>query len=218
MTEEKRAIYSVSGLMAYEACPWQYYYSFVRKYPPPITASMRRGTSVHKVIADSVRQPELIPEVPEEVVPLAEAFRQSRFQGPAVATEKRFTLPFAQADVRGRIDLVLPHGNGLEVVDFKSGHGAGREGVGESLQLPLYTLAVSKLFDLPPERLRYTYFFLADGTEIGFDASEEGFARLTERVDHLIDDITAKRFDPRSDCTCYACEIRRSWRSKSRSG
>ncbi|HZS94261.1 MAG TPA: PD-(D/E)XK nuclease family protein [Chloroflexota bacterium] len=213
---EKRPVYSVSGLMAYETCPWQYYYSFVRHYPPPITSSMRRGTSVHKVIADSVRHPELIPEsVPEEVAPLADAFRQSRFAVPAIATEKRFVLPFEQADVRGRIDLIVPREPGLEVVDFKSGNGAGRNDLKDSLQLPIYALATSKLFDLPADLLHYTYFYLGDATEISFAASEAGFAQLTERIDSLIANIGARRFDPRPGCTCYACEARRTRRGRS---
>jgi DNA helicase-2/ATP-dependent DNA helicase PcrA len=202
-----RPIYSVTALMVYEACPHQYYTTFVRGIPPPVSRAMRRGASVHSLIARHFRKPELLPaSAPPEVQPLLDTFRHSRFNVPPVAVEKPFVLPFGRADVRGRIDLVLPRPDGgLELVDFKSGSGDGREWVQESLQLPLYALATSKRFERPAEDLSYTYFFLGDAKEVSFRATDDGFGRLKRRVDTIIAAIQGEVFVPPGGCTCHAC-------------
>jgi hypothetical protein len=193
--------------MVYEACPHQYYTTFVRGIPPPVSRAMRRGASVHSLIAKHFRKPELLPAAaPPEVQPLLDTFRQSRFNVAPVAVEKPFILPFERADVRGRIDLVLPRlDGGLELVDFKSGSGHGREWMQESLQLPLYALATSSRFERPPEELSYTYFFLGDAVEVSFRATGDSFDRLRRRVDAIIEAIEREVFTPAAGCTCYGC-------------
>lgn len=209
MKDSPRPIYSVTSLLVYDACPWQYYYSFVLRVPPPVTPAMRRGTSVHKLIADRFRHPELVPtQLAPAVQRLLDNFTRSRFNLTPIATEKRFVIPFQRADVRGRIDVVLPHGRGLEIVDFKSGSGQGRDDLVHHLQLPLYALASRTLFDRPADALKYTYYFLSDSTEISFDASEPGFAGLTARVETLLSGIDEGQFEPGLGCTCHACRAR----------
>jgi hypothetical protein len=202
----KRSIYSVTSLLVYESCPLQYHTTFVRGIPPPITPSMRRGTSVHSLISKHLRQRELVPEtMTPEVRALLERFQQSRFNVSPVAVETSFVLPFERGDVRGRIDLVLPaQGNRLEVVDFKSGSARPAEEMRAHLQLPLYALAVSERFQRPAEELAYTYYFLRDDTEVSFSLDESGGQRVRGRVEGIITSIQEERFDPRPDCGCYA--------------
>jgi DNA helicase II / ATP-dependent DNA helicase PcrA len=215
---EKRPVYSVTSLMVYETCPHQYYTTYVRKISPPVTAGMRRGASVHKLIKDLFKGPELLPpDVDPEVAGLLESFKRSRFNVSPVASEKPFRLPLDLGDVRGRIDLILPRRDGgLELVDFKSGSMRSREGLDRGLQLPVYALAAARLFDRRPEDLSYTYYFLGDGGEASFTTSAEGFAELTTRVGGVMEAIQSRQFDPTPGCECHACQWRKRWRDAAR--
>lgn len=209
-------VYSVTSLMVYESCPLQYYYAFVLGIPPPRTPGMIRGTNIHKLISNHYRQRELVPDtLTPELQALFDDFKRSRFNVAPVASEKPFRLSLGAGDVRGRIDLVLPRDDGkLEVVDFKSGHPQERRALHRHLQLPLYTLAVSSLYDKPVDDLAYTYYFLRDQTEVSFTPSPGTMAELKGRVEGLMQRIQAERFEPTPGCQCYAC--RREQRSARR--
>lgn len=206
-----RPAYSVTSLMVYEACPLQYYYAFVLGVPPPRTPGMIRGTNIHKLISNHYRQRELIPGTLEpDLQRLFEDFKRSRFNIAPVASEKAFTLSLGESDVRGRIDLVLPgEGGTLEVVDFKSGSPQDRSALSQHLQLPLYTLAVSEMYDREPGDLAYTYYFLRDGTEVSFTPTPQSTAATKDRVGAIIDNIQAGHFDRSPGCGCYACRRER---------
>ena len=197
--------------MVYEACPLQYHTTFVRGIPPPITRGMKTGTSVHSLIAQHLKQRQLLPgEVEPEAQAMLERFKESRFNQAPVAVESGFRLPFERGDVRGRIDVVLPRpGGGLEIVDFKSGNARAREELENSLQLPLYALATKERFDLRPEDLAYTYYFPREGEEVSFVPTQEGFERLAARVEGLMEAIQEGRFEPLPGCQCHACEWQR---------
>lgn len=194
--------------MVYETCPLQYYMTAVLKLPPPISAGMRRGTSVHKLVADHLRgRAVLLPPDEPDVRRRYETFRASRFNCSPVAIEKPFTLYLEGGRVRGRMDVIFGWGEtGLEVVDFKSGSGEGRDNLGERLQLPLYALAAGDIFGRSAEDLAYTYYFLEDGTEATFTATARSMQAVRGRVEALIARIQAGEFAPTSGCSCFACE------------
>ncbi len=204
-------MYSVTSLAVYEACPFQYYEAHVLGIPPPRTPAMKRGLSVHKLIADHYRGRQYLPETLDPAVRrLFEDFRESRFNVPPVASEKSFRLQLERGDVRGRIDLVLPgQDRELELVDFKSGQGDGRDDFGSHLQLPLYSLAAADLFEREAEDLTYTYYFLSDKVQMSFPATTAGFGALRRRIAGIMEGIQAERFEPTAGCACYACRRER---------
>ncbi len=142
--ESIRPVYSVTSLVMYEFCPLQYFYAFVKRIPPPRTPAMTAGVTVHKLLSDHFRQPHLLlPDVPPDVMEMFLAFQASRFNVPPVVSEKSFKVSMERADVRGRIDVVLPSGEaGLEIVDFKSGEESFRA---SDLQLELLRERVGRL-------------------------------------------------------------------------
>lgn len=219
---DKKPVHSVTSLIAYEVCPWQYYTTHVRGIAPPVTRWMRRGTSVHSLIAKHLKGKQPLPQVLDggvepEIRPLLDRFLGSRFNVAPHLVEKGFILPFGPGSVRGRIDLVLPRPDGgLEIVDFKSGSGSGRsrEEVEGGLQLPLYAMAVSRRFEREPRDVSVTYYFLGDNHEISFTPDEESAGRLTERVEGIMRAVAEGRFDPRDGCECYACQWRQQWRGR----
>lgn len=204
---DERPHYSVTELMAYEACPYQYYATYVEGRPQPVTPGMRRGASIHAYIARLLRQPSFFAlDAPPEMKPLLETFLRSRFNVPPVAVERPFVYPFEGGDVHGRIDLVIPDdGGGLELVDFKSGSAWSPDALSESLQLPLYALAASRDFDVPADDLAYTYFFLRDGHEARFQPDSDTLGRVADRVEGILEAIHLGLFMARPGCSCYAC-------------
>lgn len=207
----ERPAYSVTSLIVYEACPLQYYYAFVLGIPPPRTRGMIRGTNIHRLISNHYRQRELLPgTLDPDLQRMFDDFQRSRFNVGPVASEKPFTLALGDSDVRGRIDLVLPRQyDKLEVVDFKSGHSQDRNALARHLQLPLYTLAVSSIYEKEPDDLAYTYYFLRDQTEVSFSPTAETITQLKKRVAGVIANIQAEHFDPAPGCQCYACRRER---------
>ncbi len=197
--------YSVSGLMAYEACPYQYYLTYVRRVPPPLSPAMALGTNIHALIAAHFTQPSLLePEATPEALELFNRFLQSRLNTRAILFEQAFTLPFAGGSVRGRIDAVFPLDDGrLELVDFKSGRPEAREWLGDTLQLPLYGMAVAERFGCSPEELLYTYHFLRDGSEQTTAPTPDSKQQITQRVDTILHAIQRGQFIARPGCQCY---------------
>jgi DNA helicase-2/ATP-dependent DNA helicase PcrA len=172
-----------------------------------MSAARARGTSIHKAIADHLRQPQLIPvDLPADTSSLFETFLASRFNRPPVLCEAAFLLDFAPGDVRGRIDSVFARDNsGLEVVDYKSGTARPPEELAENIQLPLYAMAAAQRFRLRLEDMTWTYFYLGDATEVGFAGNQATGTRLVETVERLIDSIQSGEFMSTPGCTCWAC-------------
>jgi hypothetical protein len=73
------------------------------------------------------------------------------------------------------------------------------------LQLPLYALATAERFAVPPESLRYTYFFLTDGQEVSVAPDVTAFDGVRDRVEGIMRGIADRQFAPAPGCTCHAC-------------
>ncbi|MGI8824629.1 MAG: PD-(D/E)XK nuclease family protein [Chloroflexota bacterium] len=203
----KKPRYSVSALVTYDACPLQYFDRFVRRIPPPRSDALLRGLAVHSLITRHFGQAPLIPlPVEADVQALVDAFSRSRFHCRPLAVEKPFLLDMTLGHVYGRIDLVLPQGtDGLEIVDLKTGPARSRDDLKENLQLPLYSLAATRLFGRRPEDLQFTYFFLDGAVEVSFPGDAAMFDVLEHRVENMLRAIQEKRFEPAPGCNCQAC-------------
>ncbi|WP_077490030.1 ATP-dependent helicase [Sinomonas mesophila] len=74
--------------------------------------------------------------------------------------------------VRGRIDAVFQDADGgWELVDWKTGRApSGRDARARSVQLAVYRIAWSRLHNVPVEKIRAAFCYLADGTVVRPDA------------------------------------------------
>lgn len=213
-------IQSVSALMTYETCPRRYYHEYIVPLPREIYRATLVGRDLHLRIEDILRGHEhtrhlaieddvdLHPSERIGVSPSPErmlsTFETSRFNRTPLMLEQPFTLRFQNGHVRGRIDAVYVTDDGVEVVDFKSGHPVGPTAL-DWLQLPLYALALNEVWGYEPSHLCYTYFFLQTGTEVQARASHDTIVLTRQRVERLLAAITERQFAARPDCACPVC-------------
>jgi hypothetical protein len=189
---------SVSSLELYERCPREYKAWRVDGRVPPFARALQRGSDVHDQIAahlsgKPVRRPQRG----------FAAFRESRFNRPALVVEHSFEAELAPCFVVGRIDAMYAAGGGFEIVDWKSGAGS-QEMYDAALQLPLYCMAIARLWGRPVTDFRYAYFFLSSGKEYAGMVTPEMTEGVSRRLETLVAGIQAEDFS-RGCGKCWAC-------------
>ncbi|CAN5704248.1 ATP-dependent DNA helicase [soil metagenome] len=157
----------------------------VRPAPSAPGEPRRRGTEVHRLIEEQSRGLALYPDEheldepdsaaePTDVERLIEVWRERGYPGRTIAVlpsgepmiELPFTIRHGDRLVRGRIDAVYDRGGeGLEIVDFKTGRRF--EPAGDDDQLGIYARALVANGLVPAgTKLRLTYEFLDGGPPI----------------------------------------------------
>jgi len=102
----------------------------------------------------------------------------------------------------GRIDRVDRDGDGLHIIDYKTG--APREP--DPLQLQMYALIVAREFD--PAPIRASYHYLESGEWITQGATQETMARALEDIRQQVAGIVAEREYPTSPGPlCSYCDF-----------
>ncbi len=161
-----------------------------RRRPVPVapTLSARRGTQFHAWVerhfgAASLMDLEDLPGADDDVVPadaelaaLQRTFLSCRWAGlTPVAVEADLETPVAGTTVRCRVDAVFPAGDGVEIVDWKTGSPAGDAAAQEArqMQLALYRLAWSRLHGLPLDRVRAAFYYVAHDVVVEATAMNE---------------------------------------------
>lgn len=101
---------------------------------------------------------------------LKETFLASEFaERTPLAVEQPFELRLGTGDtavqVPGKIDAIFAAGDGIEIVDWKTGHStAGAELRAKSVQLSVYALAVAQMDRFAGVPVSAAFFYLADDT------------------------------------------------------
>jgi DNA helicase II / ATP-dependent DNA helicase PcrA len=222
---------SVSAIVQLARCPKQFYWTVVRPLPRRPSRHARLGQEVHRWIElRSIGQGRL--DDPEEPVDLApeeiaddevhgarpgaslddfkRSFESSRF---AAIAPRYIEQPFAMSLgdgylVRGRIDAVYVHPDGTwELVDYKTGREPDGSDATARLQLSIYALAAQRMWNVAPEKLRVTYFYLGTGNADPIEATD-----LETDEDALIllfEQVQAGVFDPHPGSLCRSCDFLR---------
>lgn len=227
--DERLTSLSVSSLVQLATCPKQFYWTTVRPLPRRPSRAARVGQEIHRWIEirsigqQRLGDPEEFPDLgPEEVhetglrprpaslADLQKNWAASRFS----ATRPRFTeqafvvsLPGGYL-VRGRIDAVYvdPDGN-WEIVDFKSGRQPDQTSPRSRLQLAIYALAAQSVWGISPEKIKVTYLYLRDGTEVSYGAPDLGVDE--DDLLGLFGAVEEGRFEPVPSDLCFSCDFQR---------
>lgn len=125
------AAISYSGLTMFEKCPRSFQLKYIIKHPEPEfvgSPAMERGSRLHQAAEDYVNQE--IQELPKDLkgkegffdrmIELGSAQPELEFN----LTEDWQSIPFVQKEdgfIRGIIDMVLPQGDLLEIMEYKTG-------------------------------------------------------------------------------------------------
>lgn len=185
---------SASAAMALVRDPEGFALQLRRPLPFRPRAGARTGTDFHAWVENHLTTPALIFDDDldwdwDGAVPAADLgtligrFRASRWEGRTpLAVELDLETAVGGCVVRCRVDAVFPDGEGVEVVDWKTGRcprGAA-EFDDRQLQLALYRLAYARATGLPLEAVRATFFYVAEATELRADAWTE--AQIEQRL------------------------------------
>lgn len=125
----------------------------------------------------------------------------------SLEVEKKFTLEINSIKVSGVIDRIdrLPNGN-LHLIDYKTGNFIPQElEQKDKLQLSIYTLAATKLFDGEVEKA--TYMFLRSGTELTFEPDSEQLATTIYTIEKVSSDINSGFFPKCKNKFCPWCDF-----------
>lgn len=227
--DERLTSLSVSSLVQLATCPRQFYWTIVRPLPRRPSHAARQGQEIHRWIEirsigqQRLGDPEEHPDLgPEEVHEVGRGARspsmkelQDRFVASRFSSERpRFTeqafvvsLPGGYL-VRGRIDAVYVDAEGnWEIVDFKSGRQPDATSPRSRLQLAIYALAAQRVWNVAPEKIKVTYFYLRDGAEVTYgapdlDVDEDDLLGLFGAVEE-------GRFEPVPSDLCFSCDFLR---------
>jgi DNA helicase-2/ATP-dependent DNA helicase PcrA len=104
------------------------------------------------------------------------------------AVEEGFETVINGIVLRGRIDAVYRDGDTYEVVDWKTGRvKEGEDLETASIQLAMYRLAYSKQHNIPIEKIRAAFHYVADNKTIYREnlSSEDEIAALINGVELL---------------------------------
>lgn len=223
---------SYSRLASYIFCPYRYYLEYIEEIRPPFTASASFGASLHRTLEGFYALPLNRPLLhdlfslyfrrwlrygyrsrdeearyfDEGMTILEEYYERNILEfRPALFVEKRFSVDLGGVEFAGVVDRVDKLDNdSYRVIDYKT---AKRGETLESLQLPLYHLALERLFGYPPQDLLY-YFLREQETmrcEMREDKQEEALAMILR----VAEGVRRNRFPKNRGENCQACDFNR---------
>ncbi len=191
---------SASQLVAFRRDPRRYLDQQRRPMPAPPRPEARQGTAFHAWVEQLYGDPALLDldelpgaadatdEPPEhDLAELQQAFRAAGWADRTpVEVEAPFEMVLDEVVLRGRADAVFAEGDGLLVVDWKTGPPptAPAEVEARSVQLAVYRLAFAALHDLPVAAVRAAFVHVRQGVTItGLDlADAEQLRALVRRM------------------------------------
>ena len=188
---------SVSTLVALREDPEQLALSIRRPMPRHLDTSAARGTEFHRWVErqfdlqtlfdDDYLDPSLKSDVALEE--LQSKWLSSEWAGRTpIEIESGFETVISGIVIRGRIDAVYKEGDSYTVVDWKTGRiKEGDQLESATLQLAMYRLAYSKLHNIPIEKIRAAFHYVADQQTIYREelSSEEEIAAIISSVQLL---------------------------------
>jgi DNA helicase-2/ATP-dependent DNA helicase PcrA len=212
---------AVTSMIDYLRCPKLFYWSTVRPLPRKPSAAARLGTDVHRWIEVASRGqatlldvddlPDLANEErsgePSSEERLRDAWRASRYASAVpLFTERPFLLWFDGFVIGGRIDAIFGTRDGAwEIVDYKTGRMPDDDDPLSGVQLDVYALAATELWDKKPDDLTLTYFYLDANRVESRPAGDVAMTR--ERIANALRGIEARAFEPAPGEHCGWCDF-----------
>lgn len=178
---------SASSIVKLLLDPESFSKSLARPLPSPYSKAADIGTNFHAELEKTFQAgSELDFSVwSEEEQKLGVNFAKSRFASlEPVMVEKGIEFAVGGSVVVCKLDAVYEISGEYQVVDWKSGSKpTGEELRARAIQLALYRIALSKLLNLPPERIRASFFYAATGEE--YEPELPGELEIAKRLEEF---------------------------------
>lgn len=231
-----------SDLQAFDICPLHYKAKVIFKVPTPATSVQSFGISVHAALYSFYKQLQegitpgkknLLDYLREEWINEGYANKKHEKESFIAAQKilsnyfklesKNFTKPLGLEyqfrfllkngiKVFGKIDRIDPKGNGIEVIDYKTGQDNPKAQRSHELQLAIYALAATrvkdKILNKKPEDITLTLSFLGDGTKKTMHFGNEDLEKLEDDLIEKIKEIENSDFKCSGSVLCINCEYK----------
>ncbi|MBP9716626.1 MAG: ATP-dependent helicase [Candidatus Levybacteria bacterium] len=133
------------------------------------------------------------------------------------ATPLRLEYPFNftlknGVKVFGKIDRIDPKGNGIEIIDYKTGGDNPKASEAHKLQLAIYALAASRIKDdvlnKNAEDITLTLHFLDGNTKKSMNFNSKDLEKLEDELLEKIHEIEKSEFKCSKSVLCVNCEYK----------
>ncbi len=122
--------------------------------------------------------------------------------------EKGFTLKVGSVTVKGRIDRVDELGDGVEIIDYKTGSPKDKLAWEDKRQLVLYQLAAEQCFNPPLKVNGLTYHYLEDNSRLTFKATPKDLERLQSEILETVALLGQSDFTATPGWHCRYCDFK----------
>jgi DNA helicase-2/ATP-dependent DNA helicase PcrA len=108
--------------------------------------------------------------------------------------------------IRGAIDRVDSVGDGIKIIDYKTGKPKEKLTFAEKEQLLLYQLASSQIFEKQVDSLSFYYF--DNNSEVEFLGTEKELEKIQDKIINTIRDINKCEFPSKPGPLCAFCDFK----------
>lgn len=224
---------SASAIDMYATCPLKFKFNREDRIPDEAGAALQYGAAVHRVLHDyyqavMAKRP---PDELKIIERFRKEMREARMEDPlqyelyeeqgvqqlkaflagsarakvdVLATEQEFEVMVEGVPIRGRIDRIdRLGGDGLRILDYKTGAPKDEKAAEESLQLGLYAIAAKEKYGTLPDRV--AFHNLENDTIVEVAPEESLLKKAREAVNKAADGISKGNFEPKPGFACKYC-------------
>ena len=231
-----------SNLQMFDICPLHYKAKVIFNIPTPIAAVQSFGISLHNTLYNFYKkvQEDSVPSLKElkkilkkgwisdgyenkkhekerflQAINILEKFYKTECKPPVKPLG--IELPFSfilknGVKVFGKIDRVDKKGDGIEIIDYKTGGNNPKADKAHIFQLKIYALAATRIKDNilnhNPENITLTLHFLEDNTKKTMTFKKDELDKLEDELIEKITEIENSDFKCSGNVLCLNCEYK----------
>lgn len=238
----KLAYITFSNLQMFDICPLHYKAKVIFNIPTPAAAVQSFGISIHNTLYNFYKRfsedktlslndlqatlkKEWISDGYDNKRHEEERFLQAvkilkEFYKTEIKTFERplgLEMPFSfvlknGVKVFGKIDRVDKKGNGIEIIDYKTGEDNPKADKAHKLQLAIYALAATRVKDeilsKDPKNITLSLLFLEGNTRKSMNFKQEDLDKLEDELITKIGEIEKSDFKCSGNVLCINCEYK----------
>lgn len=123
-----------------------------------------------------------------------------------LALEIPFSLKIEGYGLRGVIDRIDEIKDGVEIIDYKTGHPKEKLDLDDKEQLLIYQIAAEEVFKIKPKKL--TYYYLENGSQVSFLGTEKEKTQQKEKIIQEIQEMKRSNFKATPGWQCAFCDFK----------